>query len=77
MFELRHEFGHAYNAEASSFREWISDDPGFITAYKMDAAKLSPEVLDEFKLSPKLKSDIAYVRDEVFAAMCAYATGAK
>lgn len=75
MFELRHEFGHAYNATAHPFGDWISDRPAFREAFKADAAKLSPEQLDELRLSPKYRPSVAAARDEVFSDMYAHSTG--
>ncbi|MDZ4832580.1 MAG: hypothetical protein SGJ27_02145 [Candidatus Melainabacteria bacterium] len=73
-FGFRHEFGHVYNAKFDSLGAWISDDPGFITAYRKDIAKLPPQTLDELQLSTKFKS-VVRARDEVFADSYAHSIG--
>jgi hypothetical protein len=74
MFELRHEFGHAFNAKAHPLGDWISDRPAFREAFRQTLAKLTPEQLDELRLSAKYKS-LVEARDEVFADMYAHSTG--
>jgi len=74
LFMLRHEFGHAFNATANRFGDWLSDRPEFIRAFRADRDKLSPEQLDELRLSLKFKT-LAVARDEVFSDMYAHSTG--
>jgi len=73
-FMLRHEFGHALNANAHPFGDWISDQKGFIAAFKEDLAKLPEQTLHDLQLSTAFKSS-AGARDEVFSDMYAHATG--
>jgi hypothetical protein len=72
MFELRHEFGHAYNAKKDRFGEWISETAEFRAAFREDIASVSPKKLEELQL---FFDKIAKTRDEVFADMYAHATG--
>lgn len=72
MFELRHEFGHAWNAKSDPFGEWLSESQDFRAAFRQDIANISPEKLDELQLS---FDRIARQRDEVFADMYAHASG--
>lgn len=74
MFMLRHEFGHAFNATANRFGDWLSDRPEFIRAFRADWEELSLEQLDELRLSLKFKS-LAVARDEVFSDLYAHSTG--
>jgi hypothetical protein len=72
MFELRHEFGHAWNAKSDPFGEWLSESQDFRAAFRQDIANISPEKLDELQLS---FDRIARQRDEVFSDMYAHASG--
>lgn len=74
MFEIRHEFGHAFNAKAHPLGDYISDRPAFREAFREDKSKLTAEQLDELRLSPNYKS-VVEARDEVFSDMYAHSTG--
>ena len=72
---LRHEYGHLFNARANPLVDGsISDQTGFRTAYKLDAAKLSSAKMEELQLAGRSLSD---ARDEVFADMYGHVSGAR
>lgn len=73
-FALKHEVGHAFNAKAHKFGEYISNRRDFIDAYKADAQGVTPELLDTLQLSTKYKV-IEEARDEVLSDMYAHASG--
>lgn len=75
MFELRHEYGHAYNATAHKFGDWLSDREDFINAFKKDFENLSLDVQIELKLTSPPKRNLSAIRDEVFADIYAHSTG--
>lgn len=75
MFELRHEFGHAYNATAHRFGEWMSNEPMFKAAFKKDLDNLTPTQRNELPLSSNHKLNMELARDEVYADMYAHAIG--
>lgn len=72
-FALKHEMGHAVNAKAHPFGEWISDTKDFIGAFNRDYSKLSPA----FKNDLRLPKDIRLARDEVFSDLWAHSTEAQ
>lgn len=75
MFELRHEYGHAYNATAHKFGDWLSDREDFVNAFNKDFENLSLDVQIELKLTSPPKRNLSAVRDEVFADIYAHSTG--
>ncbi len=74
-FVVRHEFGHALNATADRFGEYLSNLPKFRAAFQSDFSKLSAEEIDSLRLSPAHRLKIELVRDEVYADMYAHTTG--
>lgn len=74
LFQVRHEFGHAYNAKAHPLGDWLSDVPEYRKAFRRDFDMLSLEQLDELRLSSKYKP-LPLARDEVFADAYAHSTG--
>ncbi|CAN5176336.1 hypothetical protein BH11CYA1_BH11CYA1_45770 [soil metagenome] len=75
MFELRHEFGHALNATAHKFGDWMSNEPGFKAAFKQDFAALSTEQLEHIQFKASFQSNLELIRDEVFADVYAHSSG--
>lgn len=73
-FAVRHEFGHAYNAKIHPFGEYISNRRTFRAAFRLDAERIPPEVLDELRLSQRFKN-LEEARDEVFADAYVHAIG--
>ena len=73
-FVLRHEFGHAFNANKGRFGEYLSNDKRFARVFTEDFNKIPEHVKDTLLLSEKFKP-IELARDEVFADMYAHASG--
>lgn len=75
VFAIRHEFGHALNATADRFGEYLSNSPKFRAVFKQDFDLLGEGRINELRLAPAYKSRIELVRDEVFADLYAHSTG--
>lgn len=74
MFELRHEFGHMYNATFLE-NQWVSDRKKFVAAFSRDFSNLSAEEKRILGLDVKYDKHPSLAQDEVFADMYAHSAG--
>lgn len=73
-FILRHEFGHAFNANKLQFGHWLSNERRFTKVFADEFNKVPPDMQDILMLSEKFKP-LERAREEVFADMYAHASG--
>lgn len=73
-FILRHEFGHAFNANKLQFGHWLSNEKRFTKVFAEEFNKIPQDMKDTLMLSEKFKP-LERAREEAFADMFAHASG--